>query len=153
MLLQDYYSWSVKLDNGNIINQSKKDAKETFRFESKNENFNKIKTFSLISPDKSLKNVSLNIPKNARLIYFRRTISNTGNLFPKFQINMIGWQKTIGNVNFKFISYIFPDGAIEISEEDEPKYTDIFIESLPKKNKAEKNDCVQCAQRLIKPKK
>jgi len=152
MMLQDYYKWQVVLDDGKVFDQSKAEDKEKFKFNNKNKNFEKIKTFILIPQERNLNKIVLNIPKDSRLIYFRRTIANTGNLFPKFHINMIGWQTTINKSNFKSVMYIFPDGTSEISCDDEPVYTETFINSLPMRDSSEIKSCTGCTPRLERAK-
>lgn len=139
MLLLDYYKWQVVLKDGTVIDYNK-----DFKFNKDNKDFANIKTFTLLPQDKSVARISLNLPEGSRLIYFRRMIGNTGNIFPKFHINMIGWQITTDNTNLKFINYIFPDGTIESSDGDEPAYTDSFINKLPKQAISNNSDCIEC---------
>lgn len=143
MLLLDYYKWKVILKDGTTKWQT---IDKSFKFSKDNKDFANIKTFILLPQDKSINKITLNIPEGSRLIYFRRTIANTGNIFPKFHVNMIGWQSTVNNTNLKFINYIFPDGTIESSDGDEPTYTDTFIDSLPKQKISNTPGCVECTK-------
>lgn len=142
MLLLDYYKWQAVLGNGTVIDNNK-----DFKFNKDNKDFANIKTFTLLPQDKSVARMSVNLPEGSRLIYFRRMVGNTGNIFPKFHINMIGWQTTANNTNLKFINYIFPDGTIESSDGDEPIYTDSFIDKLPKSDVSTTEGCVECIKK------
>jgi hypothetical protein len=148
MQLLEYYKWQIVLENETIIDQSESGEKEMFKFNKDNKDFSKIKSFTLVPQVKGLNKIVINLPENSRLIYFRRTIANTGDLFPKFQINMVGWQTTIKNSNFKYIMYIFPDGTTEVSGDDEPKYTDEFVSSLPHRNASDIPGCTGCKPSL-----
>ena len=152
MKLQDYFTWQIILKDGTVVDQSKPNEEETFKFNDSNKNFKNIKTFSLLPQDRNLNKITIELPEDSRLIYFRRTIANTGNIFPKFQINMIGWQKTVGKVNVKTIMYIFPDGTTEVREDDEPVYSQDFIASLPQISASEVKGCTGCQPRLEKAK-
>lgn len=152
MKLQEYFTWQIVLKDGTIIDQSKSGEEETFKFNDANKNFKNIKKFILIPQDRNLNKITMELPEDSRLIYFRRTIANTGNMFPKFQINMIGWQKTVGKVNVKVIMYVFPDGTTEIREDDEPLYTQTFIAALPQISADEVKSCTGCKPRLEKAK-
>lgn len=149
-MLLDNFKWQLILEDGTVINQSDNGEKETFKFNHENKNFEKIKTFILVPQDRNLNKITLNIPTGARLLYFRRTMANTGDLFPKFHITMLGWQSTVNKVNIKYIMYIFPDGTIEVSNEDEPEYANEFIVSLPHKDAHEIKGCTNCQPRLEK---
>ena len=144
MLLTDYYSWKVILKDNTVVEQSAPGEEEKFKFNDSNKNFKNIKTFILLPKERNVSKVTLEIPDKGRLIYFRRTIANTGNIFPKFHVNIIGWQMTINKVNVKHITYIFPDGTIEIKTDDEPSYTEEFIAGLPKRDEAEIESCTGC---------
>ena len=94
MNLTEYYHWQIILDDGRIIEQSVDGQNETFKFNSSNPDLNNIKTFRLIPKQVNsheLSEVTIEIPEGAKLIYFRKTIANTGNFFPKFQLTLIGW--------------------------------------------------------------
>ena len=147
MQLLEYYKWEIELKDGTTIKQSAEGEEELFKFNHKNPNFKNIKIFKLISKD--LKEFKLTIPEEATLIYFRRTIANTGNMFPKFQINMVGWQTGKG---IKQITYFYPDGKIE-NTSGEATLINEFMKDLPKKNIEDVVGCSGCKPRLerIKP--
>jgi hypothetical protein len=136
----EYYKWEITLRDGSLIDQSKLGEKETFLFNEKNPKFSQIKTFSLVPrPEVThLKTIKVSIPEGARLIYFRRTCANTGNAYPKFQINLIGWQMTKNNENIKFIMFVYPDGRIEAGSKDEPTYFPEYVNGLVEERQSEK---------------
>ena len=156
MQLLEYYSWQLTLEDGTVVNQSADGEKEQFKFDGRNENFEKIKTFKLIPKDvnsQELSEVTLEIPVGAKLIYFKRTHANTGNLFPKFQMILLGWQMNMSpdgkGKNIKSIMYIYPDGKILFTERDNPSI-EKFIATLPQKNPADIKGCSGCQPKLVK---
>jgi len=155
MKLLEYYKWRITLDDGSIVEQSKDGDKEPFKFNNKNSKFDKIRTFALIPKDgeRDLREIRMTIPEGGRLIYFRRTMANTGNIFPKFHINLLGWQMTVGNKNVKYIMYIYPDGKIETINDDKLTMCEDFIASLPQKDASEVKGCTGCQPKLVKEKK
>lgn len=133
----EYYKWKILLKDGTELVQSEPGEKETFPFCEANKRFSQIKTFTLIPrlENSHLKEIKVTIPEDGRLIYFRRTHANTGNQYPKFQINLIGWQMTIDGKNYKFLIYVYPDGQIEADSKDEPTYFPEFVKGLIEANK------------------
>ena len=151
MQLLEYYKWELQLKNGDIIVQSKDNEPEPFKFDGRNSDFKNIKIFKLIPKDKesSLKEYKLTLPNEAILIYFRKTIANTGNLFPKFQVNLIGWQMNVSGKKIKQITFIYPNGDIE-NTPDDLTLLEKFIESLPKKDIKDIVGCSGCKPKLVK---
>jgi len=145
MKLLEYYKWELELKDGTIVKQSADNEREPFQFNHKNPNFENIKIFKLIpkESDSSLQEFKLIIPDYATLIYFRRTIANSGNMFPKFQVNLVGWQANIGGQKIKQITYLYADGKIENTPED-MTLTEDFIASLPQKNAEDIVGCSGC---------
>lgn len=152
-MLREYYRWELELENGTVVQQSADGEKEPFKFHFKNPDFEKIRTFKLIpkDPDSGLREFKLSIPPGASLIYFRRTMANTGNIFPKFQINMVGWQMEIGKEKVKQITFIYPDGKME-NHYEEPTLVQQFIDDLPHKDPSEVKGCTGCQPRLERAK-
>jgi len=158
MQLLEYYTWQITLEDGSIVNQSADGEPETFKFDSRNPNLNKVKLFKLIPKQVNsheLSEVTIEIPIDAQLIYFRQTIANTGNVFPKFQLNLIGWQmntkRDSQGKKIKYILYVYPNGKIVASTGKEPSVEE-FISSLPKKDSSEIKSCTGCIPRLERTK-
>ena len=158
MNLTEYYHWQVTLLDGSVIEQSADGDVESFKFDSRNPDFDKIKSFKITPKEVNsheLSEVTIEIPEGAQLIYFRRTIANTGNVFPKFQLTLVGWQMNTSTdgkgKNIKYILYIYPNGKIVATEGDNPP-TDEFIASLPQKNAEDIKGCSGCQPRLVKAK-
>ena len=158
MNLKEYYHWQITLDDGRVIKQSDDGDKEDFKFDSRNEDFDKIRIFKLIPKvvnSHELSEVTVEIPEGAKLIYFRRTIANTGNLFPKFQLTLVGWQINTApdgkGKNIKYILYVYPDGKIVATYKDNPSIEE-FVASLPKKDLSEIKGCSDCQPKLERAK-
>jgi hypothetical protein len=158
MELREFYNWQITLDSGLVLNQSADGAVEPFKFDSRNPDFNNIRKFKLIPKQVNsyeLNEVTIEIPIGAQLIYFRRTIANTGNLFPKFQLVLAGWQMNLSpdgkGKNIKYILYIYPDGKIVATAGDNPSAEE-FIASLPHKDASEIRGCSGCQPRLERAK-
>ena len=156
MNLREYYRWQIMLIDGSGIDQSNDGDNEPFKFDSRNKDFDKIKSIKLIPKEVNsheLSEVTVVIPDGAKLIYFRRTITNTGNAFPKFQLTLIGWQlNTSANgksKNIKYILYIYPDGKILATDKNDIP-TEEYIATLPLKNAADIEDCIGCQPELVK---
>ena len=159
MQLREYYHWQITLDDGRIIEQSADGEKEPFKFDGRNPDLDKVRILKLIPKQinsSALNEVTIEIPQGAKLIYFRRMIANTGNLFPKFQLTLIGWHLNISpdgkGKNIKYILHIFPDGKVYATTGQWPPIED-FIASLPKKDLSEIKGCSGSTPRLerIKP--
>jgi hypothetical protein len=158
MELREFYNWQITLDSGLILDQSADGAVEPFKFDSRNPDFNNIRKFKLIPKQVNsyeLNEVTIEIPSGAQLIYFRRTIANTGNLFPKFQLVLAGWQMNTSpdgkGKNIKYILYIYPDGKIIATSGDNPSVEE-FVASLPHKDASEIRGCSGCQPRLERAK-
>ena len=158
MELREFYNWQITLNSGLVLNQSADGAVEPFKFDSRNPDFNNIRKFKLIPKQVNsheLSVVTIEIPAGAQLIYFRRTIANTGNLFPKFQLVLAGWQipeyVTRTGKGLKYILYIYPDGKIVATTGDNPS-VDEFIAGLPHKDASEIRGCSGCQPRLERAK-
>lgn len=156
MNLKEYYHWQITLTDGRVIEQSADGDKEPFKFDSRNEDFDKVKSIKLIPKvvnSHELSEVTVEIPTGAKLIYFRRTIANTGNIFPKFQLTLIGWQMNTSEDgkgrNIKYILYVYPDGKIVATDGDNPSVEE-FISSLPEKDIADVKSCTGCEPKLVK---
>ncbi len=156
MNLREYYHWQITLDDGTVIEQSEDGAVEPFKFDSRNPDFDKVRSFKITPKEVNsheLSEVTVEIPTGAKLIYFRRTIANTGNLFPKFQLTLVGWQMNTfpdgKGKNIKYILYVYPDGKIVATAGDNPS-TEGFIASLPQRDAADVKGCTGCEPRLVK---
>ena len=158
MNLREYYRWQITLADERKIEQSNDGDNEPFKFDSRNKDFDKIKSIKLIPKEVNsheLSEVTIEIPIDAQLIYFRQTIANTGNVFPKFQLNLIGWQmntkRDSQGKKIKYILYVYPNGKIVASTGKEPSVEE-FISSLPKKDSSEIKSCTGCIPRLERTK-
>lgn len=156
MNLLEYYSWQLTLDDGTVVNQSADGEVEGFKFDGRNENFDKVRTFKLIPKvvnSHELSEVTMEVPQGAKLIYFKRTVANTGNAFPKFQLVLVGWQMNMSEdgkgKNIKYIIYVYPNGKIVATSGDDPSHEE-FISSLPQKNPEDIRGCTGCQPRLVK---
>lgn len=130
MLLKNFYLYKIILDDGTIIHESAPDEPAAFRFEGRNPDFNRIAEFRLIPKDEVHKPIQITVPKGGRLIYFRRTVANSANEFPRFHIYLLGVQRTNKGRNEKEVIFIFPDGTTEMCFGDEPAYQKVFIQKL-----------------------
>jgi hypothetical protein len=158
MHLLEYYHWQITLGDGRVVEQSAYGEEETFKFDSSNPDFENIMTFKLIPIEVNsheLSEVTIEIPDGAQLIYFRRTIANTGNVFPKFQLTLAGWQMNTSldgrSRKVKCILYIYPDGKIIATSGDNPSIEE-FVNSLPHKDASEIEGCSGCQPRLERAK-
>lgn len=153
MKLKEFYKWELQLRDGTVVKQSADNETEPFKFDNRNSNFKNIEIFKLIpkEQDSSLREFKLVIPENALLIYFRRTIANTGNLFPKFQVNLVGWQLSTGGKKVKQITYLYPDGRIE-NTPDSSTLIEEFVAGLPQKELSDIVGCSGCKPRLERTK-
>lgn len=156
MNLNEYYHWQITLDDGRVVEQSADGDTETFKFDSRNPDFDKIRIFKLIPKQVNsheLSEVTVEIPDGAQLIYFRRTIANTGNVFPKFQLTLAGWQMNTSpdgkGKNIKYILYVYPNGKIIATSGENPSVQE-FVDSLPQKDASEIKGCSGCQPRLVK---
>lgn len=156
MNLNEYYHWQITLDDGQVVEQSADGDKENFKFDSRNPDFDKIRIFKLIPKQVNsheLSEVTVEIPEGAQLIYFRRTIANTGNVFPKFQLTLAGWQMNTSpdgkGKNIKYILYVYPNGKIIATAGENPSVQE-FVDSLPQKDASEIKGCSGCQPRLVK---
>jgi len=156
MNLREYYHWQITLDDGRVIEQSADGDVEPFKFDKRNPDFDKVRVFKLVPKEVNsheLSEVTVEIPKGAQMIYFRRTIANTGNLFPKFQLTLAGWQlpesMTKTGQSLKYILYVYPNGKIVATAGDNPSIEE-FVASLPQKDASEIKGCSGCQPRLEK---
>lgn len=154
MNLREYYRWQVVLNDERIIEQSADGEEETFKFDNRNPDLNNIKTFKLIPKQVNsheLSEVTIEVPEGAKLIYFKRIIANTGNMHPKFQLTLAGWQMNMSSDgkgrNIKYILHIFPDGKIVATTGAWPSIEE-FIKSLPQKDLSEIKGCTGCTPKL-----
>jgi len=156
MNLREYYHWIITLRDGRVFEQSADGEQEPFKFDDRNPDFDNVKSIRLVPVEVNsheLSEVTVEIPEGAKLIYFRRTIANTGNIFPKFQLTLIGWQMNTSpdgkGRNIKYILYIYPDGKIVATSDDNPS-TEEFVASLPQKDPSEVKGCSGCQPRLVR---
>ena len=156
MNLREYYRWQIMLTDGSEIDQSNDGDNEPFKFDSRNKDFDKIKSIKLIPKEVNLhelSEVTVVIPDGAKLIYFRRTIANTGNSFPKFQLTLLGWQLNTSadgkGKNIKYILFIYPDGKIIATDRDDVS-VEKFVASLPQRDAGESEGCIGCLPKLVK---
>jgi len=91
--------------------------------------FDRIVAFQLVN-EKDIAICQVNLGNGKRLIYARRNLLTTGQLFKDVggqkvaiptkshqRIIILGWQKTVNGVNTKAIFYLLPDGRIEMDDE------------------------------------
>jgi len=119
------YKWIAEYKNGKTYRQGDTKFRGILEANERGE----VKRFALFPLEPNFKEIVVNLGGKRRLIYFERTIGNTGNDFDPFLIYLIGWQETVQKVNTKFIMYVFPNGNIEVSN-GESKLTDDYIEKL-----------------------
>lgn len=120
-----YYRWIAEYKNGETHLQNEKQFKEILEANERGE----IKKFALFPLEQGFKEIVINLDGNRRLIYFERTVGNTGNAFEPFLIYLIGWQETVLKVNAKVIMYIYPNGNIEVNN-GETTLLDDYINKL-----------------------
>jgi hypothetical protein len=122
------YRWAVEYLNGKTAFQGDISFREVLEANKEGE----VKQFALIplDPNSKFKQLVVDLgDKRRRLIYFERTIGNTGNEFEPFLVYLLGWQETIKGVNTKCIMYVYPNGNIEINN-DEATLVDDYILKL-----------------------
>ena len=122
MKLERTYNWIAEYNDGKIVSQKETLFKDILEADKRGE----VKRFALIPLKPELKEIVINLGGNRRLIYFERTIGNTGNEFKPFLVYLVGWQETIKGTNTKCITYIYPNGNIEINN-DEATLIDAYI--------------------------
>lgn len=104
------YHWAVEYFDGRTVFQGDVSFREVLEANKRGQ----VKRFSLIPlASNGFKQLVVNLDDKRRLIYFERTIGNTGNKFDQFLVYLLGWQETIKGTNTKFIMYIYPNGNIE----------------------------------------
>lgn len=108
------YYWIAEYTNGKSVTKKDVSFKEVLEANSRGE----IKRFALAPLTEKLKEIIINLTGNRRLIYFERTIGNTGDEFKAFLVYLLGWQETVKGVNRKYIMYIYPNGNIEVNNDE-----------------------------------
>ena len=124
------YRWVVEYLDGKTVPQGEIPFREVLEANKKGE----VKKFALLplKPNSKFKQLVVDLgDERRRLIYFEKTIGNTGNEFESFLVYLLGWQETIKGVNTKSIMYIYPNGNIEINN-DEATLIDDYISKLNK---------------------
>ena len=116
------YRWVVEYQSGKTFSKGEVEFKKVLEADQRGE----VKRFALLPLVPGLKELVVNLDQNKRLIYFERTIGNTGNEFRPFLVYLLGWQETIKGVNSKVIMYVYPNGNIEINN-DEATLIDAYI--------------------------
>ena len=127
MGITDTAKWKAVYDDGTTISEIDPNggAQHTF----KEIDMSKIVAFQLVN-DKNIAICEVRLGKGKRLIYARRNLITTGQLFKSVggqnvpiptkshsRIIILGWQKTVNGVNTKAIFYLLPDGRIEMDDE------------------------------------
>lgn len=108
------YYWIAEYTNGKSVTKKDISFKEVLEANGRGE----IKRFALAPLTENLKEIIINLTGNRRLIYFERTIGNTGDEFEAFLVYLLGWQETVKGVNRKYIMYIYPNGNIEVNNDE-----------------------------------
>ena len=130
MLLNNYFTFTVYLRDGRKIEEAGPGEPPAFKFEERNPDFSQIEKFVLNPKLENRESFEVTVPEGTRLIYFRRTVKNTGDEFPNFQVYLLGIQRTRKERNEREMIFIFPDGKTELCFSDEPKYTIKLIDKL-----------------------
>jgi hypothetical protein len=120
-----YYKWVAEYKNGETHFQDETKFKEIFEANEKGE----VTKFALFPLEQGFKEIVLTLGEKRRLIYFERTIGNTGNEFEPFLIYLLGWQETNQYVNTKVIMYIYPNGNMEVNN-GETTLLDDYLEKI-----------------------
>jgi hypothetical protein len=108
------YYWVAEYKDGKTVTKDKCSFKEVLEANGRGE----INRFALVPLTPKLKEIIINLTDNRRLIYFERTIGNTGDEFEAFLVYLLGWQETVKGVNKKYIMYIYPNGNIEVNNDE-----------------------------------
>jgi len=127
MGITDTARWKVIYNDGTTLSEMDPDGGKQHLF--KEINFKKIEEFQLVN-DKNVTICQVKLNKDKRLIFARRNLITTGQLFQTKggvkipiptkshqRIIILGWQKTVNGVNTKAIFYLLPDGRIEMDDE------------------------------------
>ncbi len=127
MGITDTAKWKAVYDDDTSL--SEMDPNGGIQHAFKEIDMNKLVSFQLIN-DKNIAICEVKLGNGKRLIYARRNLMTTGQLFKEVggqkipvptkshqRIIILGWQKTINGVNTKAIFYLLPDGRIEMDDE------------------------------------
>lgn len=68
--------------------------------------------------------VTVQLDGGKRWVLFSRVVARVGG--PSIRLYAIGWQQTIGGVNTKSITWVYPNGTIESGEN--PAYAEMMLE-------------------------
>lgn len=89
----------------------------------------KVNYFTITSPGNKF-NVTIKLGGNRRLIFFRRRmhhVSNVGGF--DWTLTCVGWQEKVRGVSRKTLLYLYPNGNIEVND-DEPTLATAYHEKL-----------------------
>jgi len=126
MGITDTVKWRAVYNDGTYLDELEPNGTE---HAFKEINFMKIEAFQLINQQK-IPICQVRLGNGKRLIFARRNLMTTGArtiLQGDVKISIpaeahkvviiLGWQKTVNNVNLKSIFYLLPDGRIEMDDE------------------------------------
>ena len=126
MGITDTAKWRAVYNDGTTLYERGLDGKE---HAFKEIDMKKLEAFELIN-DQGISVCQVKMGNGKRLIFARRNLMTTGQLFKKVgeqnvpiptksrqRIIILGWQKTVNSVNTKAIFYLLPDGRIEMDDE------------------------------------
>ncbi len=127
MGITDTARWKAVYNDGTSLSELDPDGGKQHIFTEID--FDKIESFQLVNPQ-GIAVCEVRLNKDKRLIFTRRNLITTGQLFKqegnskipiptkhRSRIIILGWQKTINGVNTKAIFYLLPDGRIEMDDE------------------------------------
>ena len=118
------YTWEAELTDGTYLIEQK----DAFKSVLEANKLGKLSNF-LLKPQKTDKKpILVSIGGNRKLIFVRRRMNHEAP-YGKFMwtIHMLGWEENIKGVNIKSIMYIYPNGQIEMNN-DEPRMARFFHE-------------------------
>lgn len=131
----DIYEWQCEYNDGKVIKQYN-DGKET-PFNTLD--LKKIKYFALIVRDREkhpdLRDIIVKLDENKKVIYWKKVVGNIGiNNISNFQfiIYKIGFEEKIRGRTRKTMLFVYPNGTIEMSGDNEPSLLDDYINALLK---------------------
>jgi len=127
MGITDTAKWNAVYNDGTTLSERDPNGGNEHTF--KEIDMSKIVAFQLVN-DKNIAICQVKLGNGKRLIYARRNLMTTGQLFKNVggqkvpiptkshqRIIILGWQKTVNGVNTKAIFYLLPDGRIEMDDE------------------------------------
>jgi hypothetical protein len=125
-----YYKWLAEYEDGTTIDQDKISFKEILKANEEG----KVKFFALIPKNYGIhKKIVVKLGGKRRLIYFERTVGCFSGEVDPILVYLLGWQETVRGVNIKTICYIYPNGNVEINN-DEPSLLTDYLTKLRQSN-------------------